>query len=73
VRARGDAVSFSTIGIDTPTGEDVNGNVEVMSMDLAKMMVEWCLWGRAFVASCELLLLLIAALRPVALLCRCCC
>ncbi len=30
--------------VDTPMGEDVNGNVEVMSMELAKMMVEW-LWG----------------------------
>jgi hypothetical protein len=50
---------FSTIGVDTPTGKDVNGNVEVMSMELAKMMVEWCLWGRApFVASCKLLLYL---------------
>lgn len=68
MRARGGAVTFSTIGVDTPTGEDVNGNVEVMSMELAKMMVEW-LWGRTFVASCELLL--IAALRPVVLLCRC--
>jgi hypothetical protein len=69
VRARGGAVTFSTIGVDTPTGEDVNGNVEVMSMELAKMMVEW-LRGRTFVASCELLILLISARRAAVLLLR---
>jgi hypothetical protein len=59
--ARGGAVTFSTIGVDTPTGEDVNGNVEVMSMELAKMMVEWCLIGGVHslrvVSSCSILLI----------------
>ncbi len=37
--------------VDTPMGEDVNGNVEVMSMELAKMMVEW-LWGGGRLSAC---------------------